>query len=187
MRYYKNCRELPIHNFFELSRTGELRYLLKDYDDAGDFQDNEDLQKANIEIIDEYNALFKNKRNESVIKNSELVALEIKLQNLLLIQSILFHSGWTEDLEKQARKTGVELADLDIHIKTIRSQLRKVQNRMKTEAENSENESDNLEKALSLVKENGFNLDRYRTPVIEFAYALNRLEEKANYYDSKKR
>lgn len=184
VKFYKTCREIPIHNFFELSRTGELKYLLKNHNEVESMEDSPELQQINIDIIDEYNNLFKDKRNEGVIKKSDLLSLQIKYQNIILLNDLFISSGITDEVLELAKKIDVELENIEIHIKTLKSQIKKLENQQEKQSEDTENDSDNMEKTLSLVKENGFNFDRYSTPVIEFVYAINRLEEKAKYYES---
>lgn len=187
MQLYKTCREIPIHNFFELSRTGELKYLLKNYLEIENIEETPELSDVKINIIDEYNSLFKGKKNEEIALKAELVSLEIRLQNLLLIHDLFIISGKTPEILLLAKKADVELDEIEIYIKNTKSQIKKLENKVNSELENSENDTDSLEKTLSLVKENGFNFDRYTTPIIEFVFALNRLEEKAQYYESLKR
>lgn len=182
---YKTCREIPIHNFFELSRTGELRYLLRDYHQ--EVEETEELNQIKIDIIDEYGALFKNQRNEGLMEKCELMNLEVKLQNLYVLQRLISISGMKPHIIDLAVNMNVEPESIDIYIKTLESQVKKLQKRIESESETTENYTDNLEKTLSLVKENGFNFDRFTTPIIEFVYAINRLEEKAKYYESMKK
>ena len=47
--FYKNCRELPMHNFNEIQITNDLNYLVKDKTKQSD----EDLQRHWIEILEE--------------------------------------------------------------------------------------------------------------------------------------
>mgnify|MGYP006363182079 CR=1 FL=1 len=179
MKIYKNCRELPIHNFFELSRTGEVKYLYKDYDDVVNLEENEEINQVRIDVIDEYNSLFKDKQNLGILTKAEILSLEIYLQNLFILQDLILVSGDSDDVKSLAISMNVDIDSLEIYIKTTKSQLNKINNQQEKESEDSENDVDSLEKTLSLVKENGFNFDRYSTPIIEFVFAINRLEEKS--------
>ena len=81
----------------------------------------------------------------------------------------------------------VNIDNISTYKKAVNNELRKLEKQIElNNEEKPENETDNWEKSLILVKENGFNFDRYNTPVIEFIYAINRLEEKSIHLKSLK-
>ena len=182
MKFYTNCRELPIHNFIEISRTGDLKFLFYDYKNAGDESINSDVQNAYIDIIDELNTLFKGSRNEKLTKEAKLQAISIKFMNLSILEMVVTVSGKTDEALELAKKMRVNIDNISTYKKAVNNELRKLEKQLQSNNEEKpENETDNWEKSLILVKENGFNFDRYTTPIIEFIYALNRLEEKAEH------
>ena len=182
MKFYTNCRELPIHNFIEISRTGDLKFLFCDYKNAVDESINSDVQNAYIDIIDELNSFFKGSSNVKMIKESKLRALSLKLMNISLLEMIMMVSGKNEKVIELSKKMKINPDNISTYKKAVNNELRKLEKQIElNNEEKPENETDNWEKSLILVKENGFNFDRYNTPVIEFIYAINRLEEKAEH------
>lgn len=184
MTLYRNCRELPIHNFFEINRTNDLSYLVK----SGIPPADQILQDRYLEIADEYNALFSSKKKGGSIAKSKLHVLQLKLMNLEIIEMVLKRSGITDEIKAIAKKLRIKPEMLSSYISGVQNDLRRLQKEMKDEEEkggkSNDNNSDSLEKTLTLVKENGFNFDRFSTPIIEFVYAINRLEEKAKQNQS---
>lgn len=182
MKFYTNCRELPIHNFIEISRTGDLKFLFCDYKNAVDENITTDLQNTYIEIIDELNSFFKGSSNVKMIKESKLRALSLRFMNISLLEMILKVSGKTDEVVELSKKMKINLDNISTYKKAVNNELRKLEKQLEIiDEEKTDNELDNWEKSLILVKENGFNFDRYNTPVIEFIYAINRLEEKAEH------
>ena len=182
MKFYTNCRELPIHNFIELSRSNDLKFLFYDYKNAVDENITPDVQNAYIDIIDELNTLFKGSRNEKLTKEAKLHSLSIKFMNLSILEMVVTVSGKTDEALDLAKKMRVNIDNISTYKKAVNNELRKLEKQLESNSEEKpENETDNWEKSLILVKENGFNFDRYTTPIIEFIYALNRLEEKAEH------
>ena len=77
--FYKNCRELPMHNFNEIQITNDLNYLVKDKTKQSD----EDLQRHWIEILEESFELSKDTNQKKFFKDkSELIHLEVKINIL---------------------------------------------------------------------------------------------------------
>ena len=173
---YNNCRELPIHNFFEISRTNDLKHLVK----SGEIPDEEILQEKFIDIIDEYNGLFKNNKNPAQTVRLQLYVLTLKLSTLEVIEMIIESTGISEDVREICRKLRVKPERIKDYFTGLHNDIRKLEKQIQDQGETETNESDILEKTLTLLKENGFNFDRFTTPIIEFAFAVNRMEEKAN-------
>lgn len=182
MNFYTNCREIPIHNFIEISRSGDLKFLFCDYKNAREEDITHDVQNAYIEIVDELNSFFKGSSNLKMINESKLRSLSLRLMNVSLLEIIVIASGKTDEVLELSKKMKINLDNISTYKKAITNELRKLEKKTEIiDEEKPDNELDNWEKSLILVKENGFNFDRYNTPVIEFIYAINRLEEKANH------
>ena len=173
---YNNCRELPIHNFFEISRSSDLNYLVK----SGKPPKKEILHDKFIDIIDEYNGLFTTKKHQVNVNETKLYILNLKLMNLEIITSIIKSSGITDEIKEISKTLRIRPDEIGVYVSGIKNEIKKIILEMsaKNENEPSGNNGESLEKTLTLVKENGFNFDRFTTPVIEFVYAINRLEEK---------
>lgn len=186
MELYNNCRELPIHNFFELSRSQDYRFLVK----KGEYDETkmEELQQKFIEIIDEYNAYFKDKSGavHSMYNKNKLVSLSIKLEALHILEFFISKQGITKEVKEICKSVKIPPEKIKSFIFGVKNEIKKIENKIQQEEENeTQTESADLERTLILVKENGFQFDRYRTPIIEFVYALNRLEEKAQQMESR--
>lgn len=179
MELYRNCRELPIHNFFEISRTNDFSYLIK----SGGITDEAVLKKKYIEIVDEYNSLFTNKgKNPAMIFQSKYIIQALKVRNLEVIELLINTSGLTDEIKEISKKLKIKPEKISEFLAGLKNELSRLEKEMEIREMEKENEDDKdinaLEKSLTLVKENGFNFDRFSTPIIEFVFAINRLEEK---------
>lgn len=182
MGLYQNCRELPIHNFFEISRTNDFSYLVK----SGRKPKEEVLRDKYLEIVDEYNSLFSNKtKNPAMVSQSKFIAQSLKVMNLELLEIIIKTSGVTQEVRDVSRKLKIKPEKLSEFILGLKNELSRIELELQNRDSEKDNESDihALEKSLTLVKENGFNFDRFSTPIIEFVFAINRLEEKQRHYE----
>lgn len=187
MKFYSNCRELPIHNFIEISRTGDLKFLFCDYKNVTDESITSDVQNAYLEIIDELNSFFKGSGNGKMIKEAKLRALSLRFMNISILEMIIMVSGKNEEVIELSKKMKINPDNISTYKKAVNNELRKLEKQLEIiDEEKPDNELDNWEKSLILVKENGFNFDRYNTPLIEFIYAINRLEEKAKHLETLK-
>lgn len=172
---YNNCRELPIHNFFEINRSNDFSYLVK----SGKKPSDEVLQEKFLDIIDEYNSLFTTKnKNVAIVNRTQIMTLELKLMNLRILEILIENKGITAEIRETAKKMRVNCEDISTHVSAITNDLKRLEAEIENEPESTEKNDNSLEKSLTLVKENGFNFDRFTTPIIEFVFAINRLEEK---------
>lgn len=180
---YQNCREIPIHVFFEIVRTNNLELLVK----SGDNPEQQQLQSGWLDILDEYNALFPKQKDKSFILKSRYFVLCLQLMSLEILKEVIESSGTTPEIVESCRKMRVQPENIQSYIAGKRNELKKVHAELEREPQTEENNAaDELEKTLTLLKEQGFNFDRFTTPIIEFAYALNRLEERAAKQQSSK-
>ena len=100
---------------------------------------------------------------------------------------IIMVSGKNEEVIELSKKMKINPDNISTYKKAVNNELRKLEKQLEIiDEEKPDNELDNWEKSLILVKENGFNFDRYNTPLIEFIYAINRLEEKAKHLETLK-
>lgn len=175
MILYNNCRELPIHNFFEISRNNDLKFLVK----SGEIPDEEILREKFIDIIDEYNGLFSKGITPLQSQRMQLFTLALKQVLLEALQAIIITTGINDDVRQICRKLRVKPEQIDDYYAGLKNDIRKLEKQIEDQEPEQINQSDILEKTLTLVKENGFVFDRFTTPIIEFAYAVNRMEEKA--------
>src|SRR5690606_18336336 len=81
---YKNCRELPIHNFNEVLVYGNYSALIKE----GEYPKTELIEAWNG-IIDEYYSLSNDKSVSKIFRDkAEIVFLQQRLYTLHVIQSL---------------------------------------------------------------------------------------------------
>lgn len=181
---YQNCRELPIHNFFEINRTNDLKLLVK----SGRKPSYEKLQEQWIDIMDEYNSYFSDKqKNQEQIKKNRLIISTLKLMNLESLKFIISTSKITDEVLTAAKKLKIKIENIDSYITGLKNEIKKLEKELENSDNEEEKDSNSLEKMLILVKENGFSFDRFSTPIIEFVFAINRMEEKVKYYESQKK
>lgn len=185
MILYNNCRELPIHNFFEISRTNDLKYLVK----SGETPEENVLQDKYLEIVDEYNTLFSTKKSHGNINQIKMYILALRLMNMEVIELLIKKGKITDEIKEISKQLRIKPENISVYISGVKNEIKKLEKEMQ-DAESAtvnedKNHGDSLEKTLTLVKENGFNFDRFTTPVIEFVFAINRLEEKAKQQEKK--
>lgn len=181
---YQNCRELPIHNFFEINRTNDFKYLVK----SGKKPSDEKLQEHWWEIMDEYNSYFADQhKSQSEINKNRLIISSLKLMNLETLKFIISTHKITDEVREIAKKLKVKIENIDSYITGLTNDIKRLEKDLQNSDNEEEKDNNSLEKMLILVKENGFNFDRFSTPIIEFIFAINRLEEKSKYYKSLKK
>lgn len=163
---FQNCRELPIHNFNEICITNDLTFLVKE--DSKDYKD-EDLLEKWISIVDEYNKLQNNTSSYDDRLKQEKNKLKLSQMYALLILDYLEKDK--QIVRKLCSKINVVYEKLDLFINQTIKELRK-------EEQFNENSNENqLEETLAILNENGFKIDRFKTPVSEYIACINRLKE----------
>lgn len=93
---YKNCRELPMHNFNEIQVENDLSYLIKD----GAEHDSEELERHWIDILEESFKLSKDHSQQKFFRDrAELIYLETKITILSYVKE-LEHLTLTDTQQK---------------------------------------------------------------------------------------
>ena len=80
IRLYTNCDELPMWNFEQIRKTGELKWLVYSYDGFGGVEVPEDAPMVWDNILNEYSKLT---ANNETIQYFELLADQSDLQTRL--------------------------------------------------------------------------------------------------------
>lgn len=177
---YSNCRYLPIHNFNEVTITGDLTFLI---------QERELLQKEEIikkypkevleskwlEILNEYENITQNKKTEYLYK---LKAEVIYLQNRVIYLSLIL-----ESLQEGYDVTNIinpeKTEDIKLLLASAKNNLNTKLRQLESETIENKAGKQDFEKALAIVKGNGYLIDRFTLPVSEWVEILNNLEKKA--------
>lgn len=163
---YRNCRELPIHNFNEIEVTGDLTYLIKEGN-----HDEKELEKHWIDILDEAITLSKDQGQTKFFRDkAELLYLETKLKVLSGIGYIVnleISEAQKKDIDsllKKYRVTNIEQSILEttdkINLKI--SQFKRVYNIEK---------NSNFDSVLAIMRMRGYHINKKEISVSEF-YAL---------------
>lgn len=163
---YNNCRELSIHCFNEICLTNDLKLLIKE--NSKHYTERELLEKW-IDIINQYNEL----QNNTNVYDYKIKLEKNKLK-LTQMYALLILDNINEDkivIKKICSKIGIVYDKLDLFINQTIKELRK-------EEQFNENSNENqLEETLAILNENGFKIDRFKTPVSEYVACINRLKE----------
>lgn len=180
---YKNCRELPYHNFNEVQVEGDLTYLIKDKTEHDDIE----LKEHWINILEEYFTLTNDFSQTKFFRDkAELNYLQLKLSVLKHVKPLLrlnLNKAQKEKIDevlKKYRVTDVEQDILgttdDINLKINRFNL----------AYNSEKKS-NFEELLALMRMNGCQVNRHEITVTEWIALLNQMKKQSSLKNERKR
>ena len=98
-RYYRNCNELPIYNFFKIVETKNISYLYVDYDEYNDISQKDDLSKIWKAIYEEYAELTDDR---STLIYYELIGdimyYQTRYKAVSMLLSIMVNSPMTEEI-----------------------------------------------------------------------------------------
>lgn len=180
---YKNCRELPYHNFNEIQVEGDLTYLVKDKEKHDDIE----LQKHWDFIIEEYFDLTNDFSQKKFFRDkAELNYLQLKLTVMEKSKYLL-----TLDLDKDNRDAlnemlkNYKVADLDNDILSVKDDIHLKLNRFKS-AYNVEN-TGTFEDMLASMRMNGIQVNRHEITVSEWVSLLKQAQKQATRKNSNKK
>lgn len=156
---YKNCRELPIHNFNEIGLSNDLSYLISD----NSKHDDQELKDAWLDILTDFILINPDKgiKYENELKQR----LFYLVNRLSVLEKVIEYDLYTDAI----------LGKLKLKKKNVRREFNKVRQRtaqlrakLKTE-EKVEQEVNTFEKTLAqLTKFYGAKIDRFTTTVSEW-------------------
>jgi hypothetical protein len=169
---YRNCRELPVHNFNEIVITNNLSFLIKDQEE----HKQEELKSHWKEIITEYETLIDDSKIAYMYRlKAEIIYLKQKIQFLILAQAI-YEAGY--DISEHIKP--IKPQELKTYISAARNTLNL---KLKQEANDGKESKDipinAFEEAIATAKGNGYLIDRYTLPVSEWIAISSQLEKKA--------
>jgi len=181
--FYKNCRELPMHNFNEIQITNDLNYLVKDKSKQSD----EDLQRHWIEILEESFELSKDTNQKKFFKDkSELIHLEVKINILHTLRNLTGLKLNNEQqkifdfIKKKYRVTDFEQSILQT---TDKINLKISQFKRQYDSE----KSSNFESMLASMRINGYHVNRHEITVSEWFALIEQIKMQNSNKDATKR
>lgn len=169
---YKNCRELPYHNFNEIQIEGDLKYLIKDTE----IHEDNELQDHWLKILEERLKANNDFEQKKFFRDkAELNYLQVKLTVLEGILPLYLFDLTDEQQEqiqtilKLYRVSNIEQDILgtkdDINIKI--SALKK--------GDDSEKKG-SFDKTLAVMRMNGYNVNRFDITVSEFDELISQMK-----------
>jgi hypothetical protein len=161
-KMYKDCSDISIHIFIQMVRSGDMQLLIKNKENQ---YTEDDLNDRWIDIIDEYNTLINKNSTPTNATKVQYLKAKLKLNNLYLLKECITILGDDHiELKAIAKELKVKIHSLDDFIASAENQLNKLNNEQK---EDKEIDPNGMDKMLIILKENGYNLNRYQDPIIE--------------------
>lgn len=197
--FYKNCRELPYHNFNEVQVENSFIYLIKNkksykrFDnlmnkEPKDFTQDElvwfngiakDLERLWIDLLDEYFRLTNDFSQTKFFKDrSELLFLETKkeiLETLFKINDFDLSEDQRNQLNCILKKYRV--TDFKTSILGTNDDINLKISQLKTNK--SSDKKSNFEETLAMMRMNGVNVNRHEVTVSEFVVMINMMSKKS--------
>jgi hypothetical protein len=172
---YRNCNELPIHNFNEVDSFGRFEYLKKNPDD--DVSEYE-LQLAWLDILDELLTISDNKIAINIInKKIQFIRLGRKLK---VLEALKICVEMDLDVDSQLKEYNTSKQKLNVHIGMLKNDINRIKPSEESEVDvaKDSNESNlNFENSIVRLIEKGYQIDRFKTVVSTWITALNRLSK----------
>jgi len=172
---YENCRTLTIHNFNEITITGNLKFLIIEGEHTED-----ELKDKWQEIIGEYETLAKDQKVMNLYRlRGEINYLEKYLKYLQLAEEAHINGKDVKELIKPALPQ-----QLHALISSTSNKLRKLVKEFADEEQRKiEHNPQVFEEAIASAKGNGYLIDRYTLPVSEWIAITRQLEQRAKELD----
>ncbi len=187
-RVYKSINTLPVWNFFRITETGDLRYLIKkqDYDNLGSSKNG--LDKIWTNILDQFYKEDGSNVQEIYCKDLKKIhELEIKYT---ILYNLYFVFNFSLNPPKEAHDT---LKKLNIDENKIKKALNQTKNDLqlkRKDFENSHKEGEqktNFEQVKDHVeKYKGFYIDPHKLTVKEWINILKNIKENGNERSNKR-
>lgn len=166
---YTRCNQLPVHNFNEAATNNDLNYLKVN---KNDIVSDIELEKAWLEILDEYFTISKNTQGFSILKKkTNLIFLENKLHVFEALQ-ICLSKNINVDAELKMYRTDKNI--IKIHIGMIKNDINRISKTLPSE-ENAKDETE-FDRSLAVLSQAGFKIDRFTTVVSEWVQMLKVFE-----------
>jgi hypothetical protein len=168
---YRKCNELPIHNFNEVSSNNDFTFLKKN---NGDVVNDEDLQLAWLDILDEYLTISNNAFAIALLKKkAKIILLEKKLH---VLEVIKFCVDRCIDIDSELLQYRIKKDKVAANIGMVKNDINRLSSSIPDEAEQKKRNTD-FDRSIAMLNKNGFNINRFTTVVSEWVEALNILEK----------
>lgn len=194
LKYYRNCDELPIFNFYEILKTKNYAYLYLDYDGYDDMVAKDNFQDVFQDIYEEYVNLI---GDNTTLIYYELIKDVLYLETRYKVVSSLMKNMTSTPMNKETRKAyigalrkwrykidekkdfGDEMIRVVRQLKASKNALKIKQSELKALREKNDNGSNltlvqqevKLEQALSRN-----NVDTKKTSVTKWVYMIKEIE-----------
>jgi len=195
MRYYRNCDELPIYNFYKVMETKNYCFLCLDYDEYNELELKEDVEELWSEIYEEYvnisgdssTAMYYELIQEVLyLETRYKVALDL-LKNLASESMIEeMKMAYIEELREWKYKIdiskplGEELDRMIVQLKGSENKIRLKNNELEQfKDEGSKNEKVSLIKQTVKLEQalGRNNIDTKKIPVSKWIAMMNEVKE----------
>lgn len=171
---YRNCNELPIHNFNEVDSFSRFEFLKKNQDDN---VSEEVLQLAWLNILDELLTISNNKIAINIIKKkTDVLLLHRKMK---VLEALKICIDLNIDVDQQLKEYKTTKEKISIHIGMLKNDINRITPAEESVDEVRDENANNLNFENSIVRliEKGYQIDRFKTVVSTWITALNRLEK----------
>lgn len=161
-KYYRNCDELPIYNFFKIKETNDLSYLYLDFDEYNEVEVEEKMKDVWESLLEEYSNLT---GDNSTIRYYDLIREIIALESRFdvvntLLQMINIGGMSREMLISYSKALKVWKYNLNVdkplkdEIAKLIKQLKQSKNKIRLKLEEKkEIEKSNEGESMSLVEQ----------------------------------
>lgn len=177
---YKNCRELPIHNFNECEAFNDYQYLIKDKKEHAD----EDLYSKWGEIYAEYLELLKSDEIRSFYKDKmALYLLSAKVKQIESIKTIIGLMPYLGEEESKAMKEQVSKIAKKMRIDNVDQAFEIFSSRLQTKIDDfnrmydSKKETSTVDDMIPVLIKQGYPINRHTTTVSEYCNILNAIQK----------
>jgi hypothetical protein len=187
LKWYTTTDYLPVRNFYKITETGDLRWLLKDIDYERMPELTVDLSDVWDQIFNDFIALSKDKDYEFYLENlRKLAKTENKYETLkseLFTLYFRYNKEYADDLEAENITLNLTtredyLKSLDVAARRLDQYLTKIK-LLEKELKAREVKSDVQFEDLVFIVERyqGFPLDIDKISIKRFVLILNRIKE----------
>lgn len=170
---YRQCNELPIHNFNEISTNGDYDYLKKNRNDDVPVAE---LDKVWYDILDEFLRISKNKIANGILrKKKELIFLYKRLDILEAIKTCI---DYEIDVTDKCKEYRVTPKNIDARIGLVKNDIMRITNSLSDkEGQTQDPGETDFDRSIAQIMRAGYPINRFKTVVTEWCAILNLLEE----------
>jgi len=195
MRYYRNCDELPIYNFYKVMETKNYCFLCLDYDEYNELELKEDVEELWSEIYEEYVNISGDSSTAMYYELiQEVLYLETRYKVALDLLKNLASESMSEEMKMAyieelrewkykidiSKPLGEELDRMIVQLKGSENKIRLKNNELEQfKDEGSKNEKVSLIKQTVKLEQalGRNNIDTKKIPVSKWIAMMNEVKE----------